>query len=68
MRVLVLGAGGQVARAVARVMSGQHELIARTRAELDIADAAVAGSGPRAGQSRLDRECRRLYRGRSRGG
>ena len=39
MRVLVLGAGGQVAQAVARVMSGQHELFARTRAEVDIADA-----------------------------
>ena len=39
MRVLVLGAGGQVARAVASVMSGQHELFARTHAEVDIADA-----------------------------
>jgi dTDP-4-dehydrorhamnose reductase len=38
MRVLVLGAGGQVARAVARVMSGPHELILKTRAEVDIAD------------------------------
>jgi dTDP-4-dehydrorhamnose reductase len=39
MRVLVLGAGGQVARAVAGVMSGQHELFVRTHAEVDIADA-----------------------------
>ena len=39
MRVLVLGAGGQVARAVASVMSGQHELFVRTHAEVDIADA-----------------------------
>jgi dTDP-4-dehydrorhamnose reductase len=39
MRVLVLGAGGQVARAVARVMSGRHELLLRTHAEVDIADA-----------------------------
>jgi dTDP-4-dehydrorhamnose reductase len=39
MRVLVLGAGGQVARAVASVMSGPHELIVKTHAELDIADA-----------------------------
>jgi len=39
MRVLVLGAGGQVARAVARVVSGQHELLVRTHAEVDIADA-----------------------------
>ena len=39
MRVLVLGAGGQVARAVVRVMSGQHEVIVRTHAEVDITDA-----------------------------
>jgi dTDP-4-dehydrorhamnose reductase len=39
MRVLVLGAGGQVARAVAGVMSAQHELFVRTHAEVDIADA-----------------------------
>jgi dTDP-4-dehydrorhamnose reductase len=39
MRVLVLGAGGQVARAVARVMSGPHELFVKTHAEVDIADA-----------------------------
>ena len=39
MRVLVLGAGGQVARAVARVMSGPHEIFVRTHAELDIGDA-----------------------------
>jgi len=39
MRVLVLGAGGQVARAVARVMSGPHEIFVRTHAEVDIADA-----------------------------
>jgi dTDP-4-dehydrorhamnose reductase len=35
----VLGAGGQVGRAVARTMGGRHEVIATTRAELDIADA-----------------------------
>lgn len=40
MRVLVLGAAGQVARAVAQVMSGQHEIIVRTHGEVDIADAA----------------------------
>jgi len=39
MRVLVLGAGGQVARAVAGVMSGPHEVFVKTHAELDIADA-----------------------------
>jgi len=38
MRVLVLGGAGQVARAVARMMSGRHELLVRTHAELDIAD------------------------------
>jgi dTDP-4-dehydrorhamnose reductase len=39
MRVLILGGGGQVARAVARVMSGNHEVFVRSRAEVDIADA-----------------------------
>ena len=39
MRVLVLGGGGQVARAVVRVMSGQYELLVRTHAEVDITDA-----------------------------
>ena len=39
MRVLVLGAGGQVARAVAGVMSDRHEIFVRNRAEVDIADA-----------------------------
>jgi dTDP-4-dehydrorhamnose reductase len=39
MKVLVLGAGGQVARAVARVMSDRHELLVRTHAEVDITDA-----------------------------
>jgi dTDP-4-dehydrorhamnose reductase len=41
MRLLVLGAGGQVGCAVAAVASGAHEVIAKTRAELDIADAAA---------------------------
>jgi dTDP-4-dehydrorhamnose reductase len=45
MRVLVLGAGGQVGRAVARAMSGPHEVIAKARSELDIANAdAVRGA------------------------
>jgi dTDP-4-dehydrorhamnose reductase len=39
MRVLILGAGGQVSRAVAQVMSGEHELVVKTHAEVDIADA-----------------------------
>jgi dTDP-4-dehydrorhamnose reductase len=42
MRVLVLG-GGQIARAVAAAVPGQHQVISRARAELDIVDAiAVA--------------------------
>jgi dTDP-4-dehydrorhamnose reductase len=43
MRVLVVGGGGQVARAVARVMSGNHELIVQTRTDVDIADALALG-------------------------
>lgn len=39
MRVLIVGAGGQVAGAVARGISGRHELFIKTRAEVDIADA-----------------------------
>jgi dTDP-4-dehydrorhamnose reductase len=35
----VLGAGGQVGRAVVQTMGGGHEVIAKTRAELNIADA-----------------------------
>ena len=38
MRVLLLGAGGQVGRAVAATAPQRHEVIAKTRAELDIAD------------------------------
>ncbi len=41
MRVLVLGAGGQVGRAVANAAPAGHEVLTRTRAELDIADAAA---------------------------
>lgn len=39
----MLGAGGQVGRAVVRTVGGQHEVIARARAELDIGDAAAVG-------------------------
>jgi dTDP-4-dehydrorhamnose reductase len=51
MRILVLGAGGQVGRAVVEVARGAHEVAERTRAELDITDAAavrrvVAEVGP----------------------
>jgi dTDP-4-dehydrorhamnose reductase len=41
MRVLVLGAGGQLGQALCRAAPSGHEVIARTRAELDIADAAA---------------------------
>jgi dTDP-4-dehydrorhamnose reductase len=41
MRILVLGAGGQVGRAVVEVARGAHEVAERTRAELDITDAAA---------------------------
>jgi dTDP-4-dehydrorhamnose reductase len=37
---LVLGAGGQVGRAVVRAVGRRHEVIAKARSELDIADAA----------------------------
>jgi dTDP-4-dehydrorhamnose reductase len=41
MRVLVLGGGGQVARAVAAAVPPQHTVVVKTRAELDITDAAA---------------------------
>lgn len=37
----MLGAGGQLGQALARTAPSRHEVIARTRAELDIADAAA---------------------------
>ena len=40
MKVLVLGGGGQIARAVQAIAPAQHDLVAKTRAQLDIADAA----------------------------
>jgi dTDP-4-dehydrorhamnose reductase len=43
MRVLVLGAGGQVGRAVAQSAPAGHEVIARTRSDVDIGDAAAVG-------------------------
>jgi dTDP-4-dehydrorhamnose reductase len=43
VRVLVLGGGGQVASAVVAAAPAQHQVVARSRAELDICDAkAVA--------------------------
>jgi dTDP-4-dehydrorhamnose reductase len=38
VRVLLLGAGGQVGRAVTATAPRRHQVIAKTRAELDIAD------------------------------
>jgi dTDP-4-dehydrorhamnose reductase len=43
MKVLVLGAGGQVGRAVAETAPAGHEVIARTRADVDIGDASAVG-------------------------
>ena len=43
MRVLVVGGGGQVGRAAVRLLTAQHEVIVKTRADLDIVDeSAVA--------------------------
>jgi len=38
MKILVLGAAGQVGRAVANAVPAQHAVLAKTRAELDILD------------------------------
>jgi dTDP-4-dehydrorhamnose reductase len=39
MRVLVLGGGGQIARAVSTTAPSQHDIVLKTRAQLDIGDA-----------------------------
>ena len=41
MRVLVLGGGGQVARALVSTAPAQHAVVAKSRAELDICDEAA---------------------------
>jgi dTDP-4-dehydrorhamnose reductase len=41
MKVLVLGGGGQVGRAVAKTVPAQHQVIVATRAELNIIDEAA---------------------------
>jgi dTDP-4-dehydrorhamnose reductase len=41
MRVLVLGGGGQVANAVVAAAPARHQVIPRTKAELDICDATA---------------------------
>ena len=41
MKVLVLGGAGQVARAVAAAVPAQHEVVIRSRAQLDIGDRAI---------------------------
>jgi dTDP-4-dehydrorhamnose reductase len=38
MRILVLGGGGQIARAVAAAAPARHDVVIKTRAQLDIAD------------------------------
>jgi dTDP-4-dehydrorhamnose reductase len=38
MRVLVLGGGGQIARAVRTTAPGQHEIVSKTHEQLDIGD------------------------------
>jgi dTDP-4-dehydrorhamnose reductase len=43
MRILVLGAGGQVGRAVVQSAPPRHEILARTRADADLADASAIG-------------------------
>ncbi len=40
----MLGAGGQVGRAVVRALGQRHEVIAKARSELDIADAAAVSA------------------------
>lgn len=44
MRVLVLGGGGQVAQAVAKAAPAQHQVLIKTRADLDIADAGAVAT------------------------
>ncbi len=44
MRILVVGGGGQVARAVAAATPASHVVIVKRQADLDIADAAAVGS------------------------
>ena len=41
MRILVLGGGGQVARAVAASVPASHAVVVKTRQELNIADEAA---------------------------
>jgi dTDP-4-dehydrorhamnose reductase len=44
MKVLVLGGGGQVGQAVAKAAPAQHQVVIKTREELDIADAAAVAA------------------------
>lgn len=43
MKVLVLGAGGQVGRALTQTARADYQVIAKTRAEADLGDAAALG-------------------------
>ncbi|WP_028547599.1 dTDP-4-dehydrorhamnose reductase [Paenibacillus sp. UNC451MF] len=44
MKVLITGAGGQLGYDLIRVLSGSHQVIAMTRAELDVADEAAVNT------------------------
>jgi dTDP-4-dehydrorhamnose reductase len=50
MKVLVLGAGGQVGRAVACLAPAGYQVVGRTRAQLDITDAAALSDTLAAGR------------------
>ena len=52
IRVLVSGAGGQVGAEVARELEGRAEVLARERAQLDLADPGSIREGVRAARPR----------------
>src|SRR6202050_3028340 len=53
VRLLLLGAGGQVGRAVVKAAPAAHEVIAKGRSELDIAGPGAAAGRPPAGRRRI---------------
>jgi len=53
MRVLLLGAGGQLGMQLARTLGGEVELIAHTRAEVDFTDADALRSAIRAAKPEI---------------
>ena len=69
VKVLVLGGGGQVARRGRGDRAGGHRVVDPGAArELDIGDAAAIAAHGLGTAPRLDRQCGRLYGGRSRRG